>query len=159
MKRRKIRSKVQLTSNRPNVTSAHTDRPVVLTVHEMKIDLKYSSPKKVFNTNFVEISCPWQLAMPYSHRDFSSSQWMDQFVVFWDLGSVLTVNTQKSELKWGGKSNVLKVGCHGPTDISQGVGSSRQARQAKTFNVNKSYFCHFVLLSRRMIISKESSLP
>ena len=161
MKRRKIRSKVQLTSNRPNVTSAHTDRPVVLTVHEMKIDLKYSSPKKVFNIDFVEISCPWQLSMPYSHKDFSSSQWMDQFVVFWDLGSVLTHRS----LNWNEVENpmCLKLAVTAPLIYHRGweargkPGERRLSTSTKATSVTLSY-CLGEWLSPRRAPSRINDL-
>ena len=161
MKRRKIRSKVQLTSNRPNVTSAHTDRPVVLTVHEMKIDIKYSSPKKVFNTNFVEISCPWQLAMPFSHRALSSSQWVDQFVVFWNLGSVLTHRS----LNWNEVENpmCLKLAVTAPLIYHRGweargkPGKRRLSTSTKATSVTLSY-CLGEWLSPRRAPSRKYDL-
>ena len=160
MKRRKIRSKVQLTSNRPN-TSAHTDRLEVLTGHEMKIGSKYSSPKKVFNTNFVEISCPWQLSMPYSHRALSSSQWVDQFVVFWNLGSVLTHRS----LNWNEVENpmCLKLAVTAPLIYHRGweargkPGKRRLSTSTKATSVTLSY-CLGEWLSPRRAPSRKYDL-
>ena len=157
MKRRKIRSKVQFTSNRPNATSAHTDRLEVLTGHEIKIVSKYSRPKNVFNTNFVEISCPW----PFSHRALSSSQWVDQFVVFWDLGSVLTHRS----LNWNEVENpmCLKLAVTAPLIYHRGweargkPGKRRLSTSTKATSVTLSY-CLGEWLSPRRAPSRKYDL-
>ena len=60
--------------------------------------------------------CSWSAPM---ELHLLHSEWTDTLY----FGSTAQYQDRESEMKWRGKSSVLKVGCQRHTDISQGVGS------------------------------------
>ena len=97
----------------------------------------------------------------YFHKALSSSQWVDQFVVFWDLGSVLTHRS----LNWNEVENpmCLKLAVTAPLIYHRGweargkPGKRRLSTSTKATSVTLSY-CLGEWLSPRRAPSRKFDL-